>query len=434
LHLPETTSEGKLRTPVLSVDGSLPTPKDYAFDGPTGSFVLYEAGGTSVKEAMIYVAMRRGGKSVYAFNVKSATDPKFAWKIESGVTANFGDLAQTWSMAKPIVYKATSGDPPVVVMMGGGYDVAEETNDPNKSGTPAGNKVYFINGRTGQWLGQVDTLFSVAADVTVVDLQNDGIPDRAYAVDVRGNVYRIDLPTSDVLNPTKWSGLTAARIAALGGKAFFAPDVVVTQDFVAVLVGTGDREKPLLTSKIFGTGDAEGFFMIKDTKLGLPAPSTPFEPKDLLKIASVKKNTMQVVTEPPPADTAELARLTANGCYMTLAENGEKVVNAPTTIGGVAYFGTNRPAPGDSQVCKASLGEAYAYRFPLFCKTPTNTRLATDGLPPSPVAGVVLIDGKKVPFIIGGGTRGSPFTPEQPNPVVSPVRQRQFWYIDNANR
>jgi hypothetical protein len=46
----------------------------------------------------------------------------------------------------------------------------------------------------------------------------------------------------------------------------------------------------------------------------------------------------------------------------------------------------------------------------------------------------VLIDGKKVPFIIGGGTRGSSFAPEEPKPSVSPVRQRQFWYIDNANR
>ena len=204
--------------------------------------------------------------------------------------------------------------------------------------------------------------------------------------------------------------------------------MVVTQDFVAVLVGTGDREKPLLTSKLWGEGSAEGFFMIKDTKVGLPAPGTPFKVSDLSLIARVNKDTMLVESVAPDADKAK------SGCYMTLAENGEKVVNAPTTIGGVAYFGTNRPAPGNSLVCRAGLGEAYAYRFPLFCKTPTNTRLATDGLPPSPVAGVVLIDGKKVPFIIGGGTRGSPFLPEEPKPAVPPTRQRQFWYIDNANR
>ena len=194
-----------------------------------------------------------------------------------------------------------------------------------------------------------------------------------------------------------------------------------------MLVGTGDREKPLLKSKIWGTGDAEGFFMIKDTKLGLPPPSVPFEPKDLSLIAKVNDK-MVVEAVAPDAD------LVKNGCYMTLNISGEKVVNAPTTIAGVAYFGTNRPSPSDSLSCRASLGEAYAYRFPLFCKTPNNTKLATGGLPPSAVAGTVLINGKKVPFIIGGGTRGSSFLPEDPTPVVSPIRQRQFWYIDNANR
>ena len=36
-------------------------------------------------------------------------------------------------------------------------------------------------------------------------------------------------------------------------KAFFAPDVVVTRDFVALLLGTGDREKPQdLTAQVGG--------------------------------------------------------------------------------------------------------------------------------------------------------------------------------------
>ena len=435
LHLPETNSDGTLEPTPLDAD-----PKSYAFDGQLGSYVLYNTGGSTVQEAMLYATMRRGGKAVYAFDVTNKANPKFAWKIDS--SGSFSALAQTWSMAKPIVYRSTSGAPPVVVVMGGGYDVAEETNSANVSGTPAGNKVYFINGRTGAYLAHATTDYSVAADVTVVDLQNDGIPDRAYAVDVRGNVYRIDLPTTgDVLDSATWGVRTAVKIAALGGKAFYAADVVVTSDFVAVLVGTGDREKPLLKRKILGTlecspgstRDCEGFFMIKDTKAGLPPPSTPFEPRHLAQIAKVNENTM-LVEAVTPADPS----LTANGCYMTLAWNGEKVVNAPTTIGGVAYFGTNRPPPDSALSCRGNLGEAYAYKFPLFCKPPTSTKLVTDGMPPSPVAGIVTIDvnGKptQVPFIIGGGQRKSPFLPEVPEPAVSPVRQRQFWYINNTNR
>jgi type IV pilus assembly protein PilY1 len=389
-----------------------------------------------VKEAMIYASMRRGGKSVYAFDVTNRTTPKFKWKIESGTTG-FEALAQTWSMAKPIVYKSTSGDPPVVVVMGGGYDVAEEKNAANQAGTPAGNRIYFINGRTGALLASVATEYSVPADVTVVDLNNDGIPDRAYAIDVRGNLYRIDLPASDVLVPatsagSPWINKQAVKIAELGGKAFYAPDVVVTSDYVAVLAGTGDREKPLLISKIVGTGESEGFFMVKDTKAGQPPRNSALTASDLALVASINPDTMIAESVTPDAS------LLNNGCYIKLAPNGEKVVNAPTSIGGIAYFGTNRPTPAGTLSCQAGLGEAYAYKFPLFCKAPTSTKLASGGLPPSPVGGIVIIDiggtPTQVPFIIGSGQRGSPFAPEQPQPAISPIRQRQFWYINNANR
>ena len=41
------------------------------------------------------------------------------------------------------------------------------------------------------------------------------------------------------------------------------------------------------------------------------------------------------------ANTADST--TAKGWYYSLNVNGEKVVNAPLTIGGVVYFATNRP-------------------------------------------------------------------------------------------
>ena len=34
------------------------------------------------------------------------------------------------------------------------------------------------------------------------------------------------------------------------------------------------------------------------------------------------------------------------------------------------FFGTNRPTPAGTPICKADLGEAYAYKFPLFCGVP----------------------------------------------------------------
>jgi len=106
--------------------------------------------------------------------------------------------------------------------------------------------------------------------------------------------------------------------------------------------------------------------MVKDAKAKESdwAVASPFTPNNLALIAKVNHKTM--VPEPTTVDTTKLA----NGCYMTLALNGEKVVNASTSFAGVAYFGTNRPTPTGALKCTADLGEAYAYRFPLFCNAP----------------------------------------------------------------
>ena len=49
-------------------------------------------------------------------------------------------------------------------------------------------------------------------------------------------------------------------------KVFFAPDVVLTRNYSAILFGTGDREKPL-------TGTTNNrFFLFKDTRVGKGEP------------------------------------------------------------------------------------------------------------------------------------------------------------------
>jgi type IV pilus assembly protein PilY1 len=226
--------------------------------------------------------------------------------------------------------------------------------------------------------------------------------------------------------------VTAEKIATLNGRVFFPPDVIVTKKFVAVMVGTGDREKPLQSIT------SDNFFLIKDN-VGSPRKDTDGKTKvlvknDLTRVAKMSSNAS------PPLPTEVVSSVNdAEGCYLELATNGEKVVNAPLSIAGVTYFGTNRPTPVNANRCSADLGEAYAYQFPLFCGAPVApVEIEGGGLAPNPVAGVVLIgepgNEKKVNFLIGGGIGGSNFTPAQPQPVVSPKRTRLYWRIDNSNR
>jgi type IV pilus assembly protein PilY1 len=416
LHLPETNSAG----------ATVPAPtgtatKSYGMDGAIGVYAKYGAGANpSVSEAFIYPTMRRGGRSVYAFNVSNPTSPTFKWRIQGGVTSGFTNLAQTWSMPKAVVFKSASAQAPMLIM-GGGYDEAEDAN----GSSSVGNAIYIINGDTGDHIKTLTTDYSVPSDVTVIDVDFDGQPDRAYVADVRGNLYRIDFPASAPLSSASWTSVQAVKIANVGGKVFFPPDVVVTKSFVAVMVGTGDREKPLVNSS------ADHFVMVKDTLPTQTPSGTVATLSDLAHIASVDNATMNMVPTASPGSKDK-------GCYISLATNGEKVVNAPFTIAGATYFGTNRPPPANANACSANLGEAYAYKFPLFCEVPAKpSQILGGGLPPSPVGGIVTIDiggvPTQVPFLIGG-SGPSAFDVAEPKPPIPPIRTRQHWRIDNSNR
>lgn len=412
LFLPSTDDQGNQLT---TTSGR--TRKDYGMDGPIGVFARYSSG--QVTEAIIYAAMRRGGRTVYAFDVSNRTAPSLKWKI-SPSTTGFGSLGQTWSTPRPVNFPPSfSSDP--IILMGGGYDPAEDEG--NVSNPQVGNRIYVINGRTGQKLAELATDYSVVGDVVVADTNLDGVFDRGYAVDVRGNMYRINMTNGASLLPV--ASWTIKKIAALGGRVYTTPDVVATRDFVAVLVGTGDREKPLLIS----TND--NFFMIKDTILGVADRTGHVTKNDLTRFADVDETTGLLSNINTNVNDPE-------GCFIELGTNGEKVVNSPFSIAGATYFGTNRPTPSASS-CTGNLGEAKSYRFPLFCQgEPKSVVLDSGGMPPSPVGGLVAIDDngveKIVPFIIGAGTGGSPFEAERPRPPIPPVRRRHFWNIDNQNR
>ncbi len=431
IHLPETGSAGQ----TLPVVGDL-APKAYGMDGPIGVYALYSNADT-LSKAYIYPTMRRGGRSVYALDVTSRTDPKFKWKITGGVTAGFEKLAQTWSMPKAVVTKPRATDPAQpapILIMGGGYDPAEDQN----SSSNIGNAIYILNGETGAVIKEFSTAFSVPSDATVVDVNGDGEPDRAYVADIRGGLYRIDFPTTgSLLASDTWASTSAVKIADVGTggrKVFFAPDAIVTKNFVAVLLGTGDREKPLLVETPANPAnplpqETDRFALIKDTVEANAPVTTALTLSDLTQVGRVRSDM-----------TVEVLNAGVNdpqGCYLSLSPS-EKVVNAPFSIAGATYFGTNRPKPQNAASCSADLGQAFTYQFPLFCGVPkAPTAIEGGGLPPSPVGGIVTIevDGKQIqkPFIIGG-SGPSPFDVDEPKPPIPPIRTRQTWRIDNSNR
>lgn len=397
--------------------GTGATPRDYFVDGPIGVYQKLNAGGGSDR-VILYVGMRRGGRLLYAIDVTTPTAPKMLWK-KTASSPGMAMLGQTWSEPKPVRLR---GHVNPVVVVGGGYDADAEDATPTGA-TTVGNAVFVFDAFDGTLVKTFSALAganpaasigrSIPADVTLVDADYDGYADRGYAVDLGGQVYRLDFESPAGHAPADW---TVHKVADLSGgtgsgrKFFYPPDVVVTKAFTALLFGSGDREKPLLT------GTQDHFFQIFDrrTDKGAPAVATPIVWADLYA-----------------ADASP--RVDGAGCYMPLA-GGEKVVNAATSIGGFSFFGTNRPAPLGGNTCSFNLGVAKSYAMPMFCVASSGSVLVGGGLPPSPVAGIVAIDIgggtlRQVPFVIGApNPRNSAIEGSRVNPVIDVPRRRTYWY------
>lgn len=421
------------------------TAKPYFFDGP----ITAHQQGSSV---WLYATQRRGGRMIYAFDVSAPDAPNLLWRKgcttplgdDTGCMAGMSGMGQTWSGLR--VFKAKgympSGDNAPMIIMGGGYDTCED-NEPNTCTAPKGNKVYVFDAKDGTLLRTLNTDRSVVGDVTIVPDQNTGLAKYAYAADTGGNVYRINIGTDA---PADW---TITKIASVGcdtascpggtanRKFLFAPEVVVTPSFNAVLIGSGDREHPL-SSNTVTAGVPNAFFMLQD-KPGDAAWLTAESANcgtGVLCLASL----LAIGNNGSNPDPDELSA--KKGWYLTLSPS-EQVVTSAVVLFGEITFSTHTPVGVAPDSCSSNLGLARVYNINYLDASPTgqsNTRfdqISGGGLPPSPVSGLVTVTNPTtgvpmtVPFIIGAN-------PNSPNEGdkrdgssgSSGNKVRVYWYIE----
>lgn len=428
--------------------GIVPTPrrKDYFIDGSSSVYQTINTNGTT-NTAYLYLAMRRGGTFFYALDVTVPTSPTFLWKI-SNTDTDFAELGQTWSQPK-VVFVRGYANP--VLIFGAGYDPAGEDVEPPVADS-MGRGIFAVDAVTGAMVWRAsygvtagcsgtttkasctlpEMKYSIPADITLLDhTGNDGYVDRLYAADLGGNIWRVDLEPTAGNTPDNWKVTKLASLGCVAGvcasgvtprKFFYAPDVVPTSSYNAVLIGSGDREHPLYTDAAYNK--INRFYMIKDTNTGN-------EGTDL----NITQSTLVNNTPVAPATSATYDG-TQDGYYITLG-TGEKVVNAPLTVAGYTYFGTNTPATPSSNSCTSNLGTARGYQVAPLLGTQNSVIYDGGGLPPSPVAGSVIVNvngtDMVLPFCIGCGgapddTCRSALCGATPPITVSTSRSRTYWY------
>ncbi|MCO7222867.1 PilC/PilY family type IV pilus protein [Pleionea sp. CnH1-48] len=330
----------------------------------------------SGEKAYLYIGMRRGGDSYYALDISDYKSPRLMFSI-SNDTAGYEKLGQTWS--KPVIGKmkiGRGGGERLVMVFGGGYDLAQDTEDTSAHNDKVGNRVYIADALTGSkiWdstkakkpanakVGLVSTMNGVPGDVKIFDLDGDGLFDKFYVADTKAQVFRFDIDNEK-------RTITGGRIAQLGDtdntsakdnrRFFYNPDASINQDvltgrrYITLAIGSGYRAHPL-NAKV-----EDRFFVIRDEKALSNEWIDELKIDDLLDVTNVLGD----ADKDGVSDAAEgIKDKDLKGWYITFKDKGEKVLASAVTFNGIVQFTTYIPPTNHiQQSCKPPEGNGRAY-------------------------------------------------------------------------
>jgi type IV pilus assembly protein PilY1 len=370
--------------------------KVYGLDGPIGvwfndknenGLLLDGSGNLEAGERVyLYMGMRRGGNNYYALDVSDRSNPKLKWVI-SGGSGDFAELGQTWS--KPIVAKVKlDGTSTDVLIFGGGYDPSQD-DATTAVDDDEGRAIYMVDAETGArlwWAGPDDgdgdtsndpdlilsnMTNSIPADITPVDINNDGFMDYFFAADVRGQVWRFDVDNDG--NTGAGNFIKGGCIAVLGGNAevnnrrfFNAPDVALIRnrmkgDILTIAIGSGFRAHPQNT-----TVNDRFYVLIDKHPFSAPSTYTAMTETDLYDA------TDNLIGEGTDAQksTATAALASKEGWYIRLTTSGEKVLAPSLTFAGKLLFTSYLPSSTGTNVCGPNAGSGQLYVVNLLDATP----------------------------------------------------------------
>lgn len=352
-----------------------------------------------------------------------------------------------------------------IIVVGGGYDACEDANNviTTECNTAKGRGVYVLDAATGSVIRSFATLRSVPSDIQMIDMDFDGYPDYAYFGDMGGNLYRISFSSYDAtagkytpLASTNWLINRIGYTNGAGRKFSNSPGIFGASGNVYIALGSGDREHPLQTDYPYTTFCAtcnagnpawNRFYVYRDC-LSSATTSSSITAGDNMDDATVMTNT----TSNPGCDGPQTiaSNCSSNKGWFTDLNNGagEETVTAALITGGMATFSTNRPTPAASGSCTTALGEARGYFLNVFngsgavgvegnCGGTKSGTFAGGGLPPSPVLGVVPINGVPTTVVLGAiqksGGVSSPIAPQKATPTNLPARKRVYRYQKGDN-
>lgn len=346
------------RNPVVSA-------RTYGLDGDV-RVLRFDANQNGIIESAqgdkvyIYFGMRRGGRFYYALDVTDRNAPRLLWKLGPDALPGVGETWSTPAITRVKINGATQNGEDFVLIMGGGYDDAEENYNYTRDTT--GNRIYMVDAASGKLLwyaggpssAGTPTLAldhmtqSIPGRVVVLDTNGDQYADRLYAADLGGRIWRFDIWNDRSAANVVTGGVLATLGAADTGDSaiantrrfYYAPDVALIErrgadPYYNLAIGSGYRGHPLhkdTHDRFYSIRDKNPFGKLTQDDYD---NYTPLKESDLVDITGNVANT-SVSTE-------------ARGWKLELRLNGgwvgEKVLAEALTANGVILFPTYQPTP-----------------------------------------------------------------------------------------
>ena len=385
--------------------------KQYFFDGSTGFYTEYDAN-SELTTGWIFPTMRRGGREIYALDVSPTgaageppATPIFMWKLgcpsltsDDGCSTGFTDIGQTWSTPVAGLVGGYSGNgggaTAPVLIFGGGWDncLDEQTPVLSLDRCEKGNRLYVVNARTGVLLRAFETEAPVVAEVSGLDIDNDGLLDFVYAADATGNLYRLNFSTiesladssAESLSSDQWFVTHVAQSSRENVRFFNKPSIGAVQNRIFLTFGSGDRERPLKRNYPFLEDISNRFYAFIDEPYRAQATVVDLDQPGIDDVRGM----FNAATGLAP-DVRLIDRY--RGWYLDLLDRGEQVVNPAAISGGEVFFNTFQPEGGTRGFC-GDLGTSKAYRVSLFQPQNDEGSEFGQGMPIPPIIVNVKLD------------------------------------------
>lgn len=381
---------------------------------------------------MLFMGMRRGGYSYYAFDVTSPDAPVLKWHIDK-TTPGFSDLGQTWS--KPQVAKVkwrngSSLQDRTVLFFGGGYD---ETKYDEQviyiHDEQIGDAVYMVDALTGDKLwsagsfgeGHSETLpnfgGSVPSNVAVLDVDADGFTDMLIVITIQGYYFRFDIndepsDASDFAQGYQIANFRPSNTQSTNtniSRFFNGPDVALHRTrgrsaYLTIATTTGNRTRP----KSQPTTDNYVYVLYENDVFNDRNPSITTD---------ARREHLTEITNLTGSQTASPSG--SKGWYYKFdTSNKEKGLSPTLTFNGQLIFGTYLPSDSNLQatnLCSGNIGFSRAYQIDVNTGASSLVddngnrqpfeQLNHQGIPPAPV--VIMVGDQAI-------VNGSPQTTIKP--------------------